>query len=351
MPRPWVACSTCKGGSWVYCDRQVSKCNICKAYFPKPGTTYADVARKSGKQGGAARSAAGRGKATSPPPQEPAGSAAAAEVETAEPSAAIILRTREAIAKLSPPEGGRLLQEDQVVLELLQARLAALLSEKAAAQPLSVKFRGLEQKLQKATKAAEVAGEKVIAIVQKIDQLKLEHAELVAADATAKDKVVALRAEVASAKKDFEAAPAAGHALGVHLDIPQCLRASSDVAVKHLVEKAEEAAAAARCAFDELAKFLPAGRGEGQAALPTDAGEQAMPPKHDLDCSQGFDVDFEDSDEELEADALLGRVFGEVGDVSAETNEKLRLSCKKQAQEWINVAKGKVRKKAGKKDL
>ena len=48
---------------------------------------------------------------------------------------------------------------------------------------------------------------------------------------------------------------------------------------------------------------------------------------------------------------MLGKVSGELGDVSAETREKLRQCCKRQAQEWITVAKGKVRKKPGKKDL
>ena len=81
-----------------------------------------------------------------------------------------------------------------------------------------------------------------------------------------------------------------------------------------------------------------------------------QPQRHDLDNSQGFGQEegegeeFDDFDVEMGADDLLGRISGELGEVAAENREKLLQCCKRQAQEWITVTKGKVRKKP-KKDL
>jgi len=241
----------------VYCDRRITRCSLCKQFFQKQGTTYADVAARAvGKPKGQAtgKAAVAKAQAQAQPQEDPT----LAE-STEEQDFASIPRLVEAIAKLSPPGGAKPQKGDEVVLEVLQARLQTLRAAKAAQQPLSLRFKVLEQRLQKATRASEVASEKALAKASEIEKLKLELAELLLGEATAKSKVEALQAEVSNARKDVEASPLmAVTNLGLQLEIPECLRSSADDKVKEMVEKAETAAAAAQAVFAELAKLAQA---------------------------------------------------------------------------------------------
>jgi len=198
--RPWIACKSCSG-SWVFCDRRIPRCSICKQFFPKQGTTYAEVAARAvGKPKG--RAAGKAAVASSQAHDETEDGSSPADSSEEQQDFSSIPKLVEAIAKLSPPQKG-----NELVVEVLQARLQALRAAKSAQQPLSFRFRSLEQRLQKATKASEGASEKVLAKAKEIEELKQEYAELLLGEIAAKEKVEALQAEVSNARKDIEATP------------------------------------------------------------------------------------------------------------------------------------------------
>ena len=332
--RPWIACKSCSG-SWVFCDRRIPRCSICKQFFPKQGTTYAEVAARAvGKPKG--RAAGKAAVASSQAHDETEDGSSPADSSEEQQDFSSIPKLVEAIAKLSPPQKG-----NELVVEVLQARLQALRAAKSAQQPLSFRFRSLEQRLQKATKASEGASEKVLAKAKEIEELKQEYAELLLGEIAAKEKVEALQAEVSNARKDIEATPPmAITCLG---EIACDLQGEDKQALERLQAQyqqlAEKAAARRALVKEEQDKVAQAAKEAAEKAKEEEAsGTQSRPPSQQAASSMGSPK----PPEEADVDMFLEGLGREAAEVQATEEEKRAFSVLQEA--WLEV---KRRKKVG----